>query len=60
MQRAGIKTDSMTQMEVVAAAFTQGTSDFPVLLENTMHKALQASYALAALTWNRFSRIRRL
>ena len=53
-QRAGIKTDSMTQMEVVAAAFTQGTSDFPVLLENTMHKALQASYALAALTWNRF------
>lgn len=53
-QRAGIKTDNMTQMEVVAAAFTQGTSDFPVLLENTMHKALQASYALAALTWNRF------
>lgn len=54
LARAGIKTQGMSQMEVVASAFTQGTSDFPVLLENTMHKALQASYARAALTWNRF------
>lgn len=54
LERAGVKTQGMTQMEVVAAAFTQGTSDFPVLLENAMHKALQASYATAALTWNRF------
>lgn len=54
LARAGIKTDGMGKMEVVAAAFTQGTSDFPVLLENTMHKALQAAYAKAALTWSRF------
>lgn len=54
LARAGVKTVGMSQMEVVAAAFTQGTSDFPILLENTMHKALQASYARAALTWNRF------
>jgi hypothetical protein len=54
LQRAGVKTDGMGQMEIVAAAFTQGTSDFPVLLENTMHKALQAAYTRAALTWNRF------
>lgn len=53
-ERAGVKTGGMTQMEVVAAAFTQGTSDFPVLLENTMHKALQSGYALAGLTWKRF------
>lgn len=44
----------MLPMEIVAAAFTQGTSDFPVLLENAMHKALQSAYAKAALTWNRF------
>lgn len=56
LQRAGIKTDGMSQMEVVASAFTQGTSDFPVLLETTMHKTLQASYARAPLTWNRFCR----
>jgi ATP-dependent protease ClpP protease subunit len=54
LSRAGIKTDGMGQMELVAAAFTQGTSDFPILLENTMHKALQSAYALQALTWSRF------
>ncbi len=54
LARAGIKTDGMSKMDIVAASFTQGTSDFPVLLENTMHKTLQAAYARAALTWNRF------
>jgi hypothetical protein len=54
LQRAGVKTDGMGQMEIVAAAFTQSTSDFPVLLENVMHKALQARYATAMLTWKRF------
>lgn len=57
VESLGIKAAGMSQLEVVAAAFTQGTSDFPVLLENTMHKALQASYATAALTWNRFCAI---
>ena len=54
LARAGIKTDGMDKMQIVAASFTQGTSDFPVLLENTMHKTLQAAYARAALTWSRF------
>lgn len=54
LARTGRKTDGMDQMQIVAAAFTQGTSDFPILLENTMHKALQAAYATAALTWQRF------
>ena len=54
LERAGVKTAGMSQMEVVAAAFTQGSSDFPVLLENTMHKALQSAYGVAALTWARF------
>lgn len=54
LARAGVRTEGMDKMALVAAAFTQGASDFPVLLENTMHKALQAAYAKAALTWNRF------
>lgn len=54
LDRGNIKAAGMGQMEIVAAAFTQGTSDFPVLLENVMHKTLQAAYARAALTWNRF------
>lgn len=54
LDRAGVKTAGMSQLEIVAAAFTQSTSDFPVLLENTMHKTLQRAYALANLTWQRF------
>lgn len=54
LTRAGIKFDHMDQMQIVAAAFTQGTSDFPVLLENTLHKVLQGAYALQADTWSRF------
>ena len=54
LQAAGIRTDGMDKMQIVGSAFTQGTSDFPVLLENTMHKTLQQAYALAADTWTRF------
>jgi len=57
LARAGINTDGMDKMQIVAAAFTQSTSDFPVLLENTMHKVLQEAYGKAALTWNRFCAI---
>lgn len=54
LQRAGVRTEGMDQMGMVAAAFTQSTSDFPVLLENTMNKTLQSAYALAPDTWSRF------
>jgi ATP-dependent protease ClpP protease subunit len=54
LEKAGIKTNGMDRMDIVAAAFTQSTSDFPILLENAMHKTLQAAYAKAALTWQRF------
>lgn len=57
LARAGVKTDGMDKMQIVAAAFTQSTSDFPVLLENAMHKTLQDAYGKAALTWNRFCAI---
>lgn len=56
LARAGFKTDGMDKMQIVAAAFTQSTSDFPILLENTMHKTLQAAYAAAPYSWNRFCR----
>jgi ATP-dependent protease ClpP protease subunit len=54
LKTAGIKTDGMDKMQIVAAAFTQGTSDFPILLENTMNKTLQTAYALQPDTWSRF------
>lgn len=52
--RAGVRTDGMDQRAIVAAAFTTSRSDFPILLENTLHKTLLAAYALQADTWTRF------
>lgn len=52
--RGGVRIDRMDKMQIVAAAFTHSTSDFDVLLENTMHKSLQAGYMLQPDTWSRF------
>lgn len=54
LTHAGIKHDRMDPMQIVGAAFTQSTSDFPILLENAMHKVLQTAYTTAADTWSRF------
>jgi ATP-dependent protease ClpP protease subunit len=54
LARAGMNTAGMDQRDIVAAAFTQGTGDFPVLLENVMHKTLLGAYALQADTWTTF------
>ena len=55
LQAAGVDTRQFSDKRaLVAAAFTQSSSDFPVLLENTMHKTLLGAYALQALTWSRF------
>lgn len=54
LARDGIKTDGMDRMAIVGAAFTQGTGDFPILLENVLHKTLQTAYAAQPDTWTRF------
>lgn len=51
---AGVRVEGMDKLKIVASAFTQGTSDFPILLENAMYKTLQAAYALQPDTWSRF------
>lgn len=57
LERAGVSCSGMDQRKIVATAFTQGTSDFPILLENTMHRVLQDGYTNAADTWKRFCKI---
>ncbi len=53
--RAGVNTRSMDREEVARRVLAvQTTSDFPVLLENTLHKILIGAYNLQAFTWNRF------
>lgn len=55
LQAAGVDTRQFSDKRaLVAAAFTQSSSDFPVLLENTMHRTLLGAYALQGLTWSRF------
>ena len=57
LEMDGVNTGSMDKMALVGRAFTQSTSDFAVLLENTMHKVLLSSYATQANTWSRFCRV---
>jgi hypothetical protein len=54
LERLGVRSAGMNKLELVGRAFTQSGSDFPVLLENAMHKSLQAAYAVAPDTWTRF------
>lgn len=56
LRAAGKNPEGMDKREVVAQAF-QTTSDFPVLLENTIHKVLQVAYMTAPDTWTRFCKL---
>lgn len=57
LARAGVSTLGMGPMEVVAAAFTQSTGDFTILLENVLNKTMLGAYATAPDTWSQFCRI---
>ncbi|MGN6518756.1 MAG: ClpP-like prohead protease/major capsid protein fusion protein [Dokdonella sp.] len=53
--RAGVNTRQMGRDEIARRVLAaQTTSDFPILLENVLHKMLLNAYALASFTWNRF------
>lgn len=56
LERNRIDCRGWDKRKIVAVAF-QSTSDFPVLLENTIHKVLQTAYTTAADTWSRFCKI---
>lgn len=43
-QGAGVNTRGMDRMDVVAAAFTHSSSDFPLLLGDTARKSLKRGY----------------
>lgn len=55
LARAGVKTRSMDREEIARRALAiQTTGDFPVLLENTLHKMVLSGYRLTPFTWTRF------
>jgi len=52
----GMSYDAIAQM-VLRSGGGQSTSDFPVLLENTMHKTLLAAYQTAPDAWRQIARV---
>ncbi len=56
--RAGVQARRMTRDEIARTVLAQQTtSDFPVLLENTLHKIVVGAYRLIPFTWSRFCAI---
>jgi len=54
---AGVKTEQMDKMEVVAAAFTHGGSDFTNLLANVANKAMLKGYDEAEETFQAWTNV---
>lgn len=54
--RAGVNTRGMERMDIVAAAFTHSSSDFPLLLGDTARKALLRGYNDAPESFTTFTR----
>ncbi|ROR25155.1 ATP-dependent Clp protease proteolytic subunit ClpP [Comamonas sp. BIGb0124] len=57
LRSSGLSERSMDKRDLVSAAFTHSTSDFPVLLADVVHRTLQSAYATQALTWRRFCKV---
>ena len=58
LERSGVNVRGRTKKEIAGMALSQrseggfhATGDFPVVLENVMHKSLQAAYAITPDTW---------
>jgi ATP-dependent Clp endopeptidase proteolytic subunit ClpP len=60
LQMNGRRVTSRDPRVIIGDAFTtlnavtQGTGDFPILLENTLHKIVQAAYATTPDKWTKF------
>lgn len=64
LERAGVKTRGMSKLDLAGRAFTMrrdiggmmSPGDFPTLLENVLHKTMQAGFALQPDTWSKFAK----
>lgn len=55
-ERAGVRTSNMSRMDVVGAAFTHSTSDFPLLLGDAARRSLLLGYSESEEIYDRISR----
>lgn len=65
LEASGQRVSGFDKRRIVSQAFTmrpqgaivQGTGDFPTLLENVMHKVMQAAYGTTPDTWREFCNV---
>ncbi|WP_157862483.1 ClpP-like prohead protease/major capsid protein fusion protein [Nitrosococcus halophilus] len=64
LKDAGLNVDGQTPEEYAAKALSHGlirgaqtTSDFPVILENTLHKMILTGFMAIATTWDRICKV---
>jgi ATP-dependent Clp endopeptidase proteolytic subunit ClpP len=64
LRAAGVRVDGLSQLEIASLVLTrdkprgaQTTSDFPVILENTMHKLVLTGFMAQTSTWARFTKV---
>jgi ATP-dependent protease ClpP protease subunit len=57
LNQLNINSKGWDKRQIVAQAITQGTSDFPVILENTLGKSLLEAYRIAPTTWQRWCKV---
>lgn len=53
----GVDTRRMNRLDVITAAITHSTSDFPNIFENALNKTLQRGYEKQQPTWRRFCKV---
>lgn len=54
---AGINTRSLDRDAISRQALAQSTGDFPIILENVLHRMLLNAYRIQQYTWSRFCAI---
>lgn len=54
LENQGENVRGLGDNEIVKRAFTSSTSDFPVILENVLHRTVVSSYLTVGETWRRF------
>jgi len=57
LERSGQRATGLDAMEIAQRAITHSTSDFSVVLENTMHKELQGAFTAVPDVWRTFSAV---
>ena len=57
LRSIGENPATLDNMAVIGRALSSSTSDFPVILENVMHRELTAAYDETEDTWSQFCRV---